>query len=355
MSDSSTMDSLTQRLVANRLSSPGVLDRGSLQRAHEKFTKPSSAHELPRLQRRATPASASTESLPLVRVDRMAEAGAPPIASAAILARSAVAAGDTGAAVRSAPGVSTSDAGSPVARHAPVIARASDLVVRRAIATDQAPVVSRAPASSDTITPGNVFTPSGAAATGTIQRMAESHVTASTASSSAPQISFASELPIVRRSALGASGVPVPSRSGTSSDIPRTSPLPLASPVHITGTAMPVLSRKADAPAQSLAPSVRLGIPASPSVAASALLLRKPEQVASPSVSRAQAPSITTTSRDVVARTAEAPQPATSDAPWSYTDDRNIDWIAEQVGNRLARRLEIERERMGVRQWRQLS
>jgi hypothetical protein len=33
----------------------------------------------------------------------------------------------------------------------------------------------------------------------------------------------------------------------------------------------------------------------------------------------------------------------------------DIDWVTEQVGNRLARRLEVERERLGVRRWRQAN
>jgi hypothetical protein len=94
------------------------------------------------------------------------------------------------------------------------------------------------------------------------------------------------------------------------------------------------------------------------------LLLRKPDAAARPSRAAPPAPAITTSATGVIARTAAAPHStpnghgshADAAAPekgaWAYGEYWNIDRIVEQVGLRLARRLEVERERTGVRQWR---
>ena len=71
-------------------------------------------------------------------------------------------------------------------------------------------------------------------------------------------------------------------------------------------------------------------------------------------------PSITRTPTSVISRKAEAPASKAKDAPISApaaARDRSIDldWMTREVSSRLARQLEIERERLGVRTWRPSS
>jgi hypothetical protein len=81
-------------------------------------------------------------------------------------------------------------------------------------------------------------------------------------------------------------------------------------------------------------------------VAPTQLLLRKSD--AAPSGPTTTSPSASSVNAPVSAA-------ASSDGTRSYGHEGNIDWIADQVGKRLLRRLEIDRERMGIRSWRQVS
>jgi hypothetical protein len=92
----------------------------------------------------------------------------------------------------------------------------------------------------------------------------------------------------------------------------------------------------------------------SATTASPSLLLRKPTAPA-PIVP------VTTAARTTIARkeTGATPAPGSDSAAYKHAvecaGDSEVDRIAAQVESRLARRLEIERERLGVRQWRQAN
>jgi len=89
------------------------------------------------------------------------------------------------------------------------------------------------------------------------------------------------------------------------------------------------------------------------------LLLRKLEPVAAPTAISQQVPRTTAAPPGVIARKEAAPEhlpKAIGHSPAvKYAGDTEIDRISAQVEDRLARRLEIERERLGVRPWRQAN
>jgi hypothetical protein len=98
--------------------------------------------------------------------------------------------------------------------------------------------------------------------------------------------------------------------------------------------------------------------PLTPIIGASAsplpsLVMRTIDTGSPPGGRPAVATSAEMTNETVAAATSADAAP--SSRSWRPADERNIEWITEQVGLRLARRLEIERERMGVRRWRQVS
>jgi hypothetical protein len=75
----------------------------------------------------------------------------------------------------------------------------------------------------------------------------------------------------------------------------------------------------------------------------------RPAPTSPPAIST---PAITTAAPSTIARAPASPVASPHASTPVRADAAHIDWIAEQVGNRLARRFEIERERMGVRSWR---
>jgi len=87
-------------------------------------------------------------------------------------------------------------------------------------------------------------------------------------------------------------------------------------------------------------------------VAPTQLVLRKATMSTTASENHVQLPSITTAAPQIVARTTDERHRNAHAGTSTSSYDWNIDWITEQVGRRLARRLEIERERMGARSWR---
>jgi hypothetical protein len=100
-------------------------------------------------------------------------------------------------------------------------------------------------------------------------------------------------------------------------------------------------------------------------IAAAPLVFRKVAGAAPAFPAARATPSIASTilkapaTTHVVARTAAAPETTESGevAPSPAPEPRKLDleWLTQQVSSRLARRLEIERERLGVRPWRQSS
>jgi hypothetical protein len=105
-------------------------------------------------------------------------------------------------------------------------------------------------------------------------------------------------------------------------------------------------------------PTPRVGAPASTTTspvnaaALTQLVLRKAVAGREASQRPIQPLSITPSPPQVIARTADDRHPVPLAGTSTSSYEWNIDWITEQVGRRLARRLEIERERMGARSWR---
>lgn len=142
MSETPAADSLVQRVAIGRLTGPGILDRRAMQRTYDRFAPSARLQALDRLYRRITPASATTESLPLVRVDRSIDRSIDPsVAATAESSRGASAplAGDhavAAAAVSAAtPGASGSSVGGLVARQALTVSRPGAFVARRIAST----------------------------------------------------------------------------------------------------------------------------------------------------------------------------------------------------------------------------
>jgi hypothetical protein len=120
------------------------------------------------------------------------------------------------------------------------------------------------------------------------------------------------------------------------------------------GAPSPVIWRKAATAAPLPMVTALPSTPTSPSLAAPSpqLVLRKPIVSTETSRGPSQPLSITTSTPQVVARTADHGSGTPHTGTSTYSHEWNIDWITEQVGRRLARRLEVERERLGVRPWR---
>ena len=134
-----------------------------------------------------------------------------------------------------------------------------------------------------------------------------------------------------------------------------------SSALHVTGPRplrafTPMLMRKAFAPAASAGSSGLLTVGVQPPVVGAAptpLVLRKHAAAVRTDPSHQTTSSIGPSPTSAIVP--EAAPAAATEGAWRSADLRTIDWIAEQVTYRLARRLEIERERMGVRAWRQVS
>lgn len=418
MSETSATDSLTQRLAIGRLTGAGILDHGELQRTHDRFALPARVQALDRLQRRVASATPSTESLPLVRVDRSLEpnaasatapiisTGAPPTTGERVAARSGSTVGAPGSFV-----------GALVAPPAPSISRTREFVARRVASTPgliagdstTSGVLKHVKHSGEA--PGSH--PSiaiGAASKGTLQRMADLGAGRDTSPADRPTS--------VMRAASPGLGATIASRTGARDGSSTSTPLPRVSAGNIARSAEPVLWRKAEgsvkatvastplagtaSPTLAMTPGVSPTIPSSSAVvaptgalppvsagkaghAASPVLWRKtataaalplatalPSTMTSPSLvavppqlvlrkaivstetnrGPSHPLSITTSAPQVVARTADEGRGSPHAGTSTFSYDWNIDWITEQVGRRLARRLEVERERLGARPWR---
>src|SRR5512146_729818 len=131
MSEAAEAGSLAHRLGAGRLSNPGVLDRRVLQRAHDRLAPSTKAHLLGRLQRRVTPATPGTESLPLVRIDRSVDVDAAPLGFPSKGATPDVAAAQSRIAPVTEASSTAPVIGSRNARSWPTIARTPAIVARR--------------------------------------------------------------------------------------------------------------------------------------------------------------------------------------------------------------------------------
>lgn len=394
MSESSATESFADRLVVQRLVAPGVLDRRALQRTHDQFSQAAGAHDLARLHRRIESTSPSTGTLLLARGDRLVApddaaplAGSPnaPITMGGDAPVSAVSRGAPSALV-----------GNLVARTTPGMTSASTAVARRVADSHGLADTSRTTARLFARSEGAHALPSAgsspvavsAAPASVVQRVADHTVGAGRVSAPGEPVaamhdaSATSVIPSpaslsrvnadlrassTRDLQLPIGTTPTAMRSSSAVEtanpsVPLSATMPVArhaSPTSAIGGSMPLLVQRATAATRSSGVSAPGGVtilPSTTAVAPSQLVLRKPDAVAAPAV---QSTTPSASAQPAVARGDRAAASGAESAPnagaWSQANERSIDWIAEQVGQRLVRRLEIERERMGVRQWRQVS
>jgi len=407
MSETAQSDSLAQRLATGRLSNPGVLDRRVLQRAHDRFASSTRAHLLSRLQRRATRATAGAVSLPLARIDRSVDVEAPPpgFTGAAATPNSAPALIADSRNTRSAPTISRTPAivARRIAQTAGLVggestvARLFERSQQSGTSATHAPdvVASDAKGNAQSVAKRRVGR-RGANTDSAVTNVSDSsqpsagHLTGRIASMHAPRTSardtgLASAALLMRRvdareqgSVAGAgadsrSAAASPVRGVSSPTIGVASPPPathqsasgsaaepgsIAQTVRASAAASSRLVwRRSDPPAPTPAARAVPAMTAAPaiSVAPQRLVLRKAIVPATRAEGPLQTPSISSAPTSAIARTHDAHGTSTYHAETGHAHDWNLDWIAEQVGKRLARRLEIERERTGVRQWRQAN
>ena len=384
---------LVQRLAVRRLVAPGVLDRRTLQRLQERFAHPSSTPLLGRLYRRMASAEPNAAGLPLARAYRSAE----PDTASSLSSDSDSTSVSTAAHDRSNGG---SGADLSLARQAAGVSSAGEFVAQRAVTArgliDGDRTVSRLIERSSKASPESSAISHGAIASGVVQRVANDGAAAvSTGGRTLPRLigrpgKASPESSSISHNAVAGGVVQRVANDGAaavSTVVGALRPMLVAGAGTSSVTQdtsatkhRPVVMRKAATTASATAvlqakestgrvaehgsrnAAAAHAAPASPTVAgiSTPLLWRKPDAVAAPQVA-GSLPTITTAASAVIAREAAAPvQTPTPDQPMHAPASTSavamdIDWITEQVGSRLARRLEIERERLGVRPWRQVS
>lgn len=347
MSDAPVITPLIQRLAIQRLARPGVLDRGKLQRVHERFAPPAPTPLMLRLFRCARPMSQGAHALPVVRVERSVDAGAPAtVESVATPVQVMGASETTTIASASSPVV-----GNLLSRQSPGLMRSGDSAVKQTNAL--APGVMRAGA-----TPVRQLARSASASqsvmTGVIQRVADN---ISSVAPTAQSKVFRKASPVVV-SEIRLAALPQATAAVT------TAPLTVFRQVGenisraAEGIAFHATSMSSPVPLRSAAVKAA---PASASFAP--LLLRKLDTAVAKSATESATESATVVSHrmpsGLISRAA-ATTPAQTYELEAQSETApeipmDIDWIAQQVASRLERRLEIERERLGVRPWRQSS
>ena len=387
MSETPDISPLVQRLAVDRLAAPGVLDRSRIHRLHDRLSSPSRTRSLERLYRRAIPGTPSAQGLYLARVDRSAAPADSETAPAAATSASETTGGENSLPVRRAPGVlQTSD----------FVAKLSATVDRsggsRAIARAAAPtnsgigVLQRKPANDSAATSiaahasgvesiaksvGRLHVRS----TGESQRATENAntsgavaagalITGRSTSSSEHLTPAKPNIPILWRKIDAAPG------GGSKSVVQPAAMDNIGTGVRQTGDSVTAAVNPAGARAQGGRPSsdliLRKSLPAvTPQQAASrlqttafgsALLWRKADSADATANSWPGAPVSQAQAIAPVQNAVCSPpvQSLSGTAPGASMGI-DIDWVTEQVGNRLARRLEVERERLGVRRWRQAN
>lgn len=360
------MSSSIERSAVRRLMAPGILDRGKLQRMQPRSSALLRTPLLSRLLRCMQPAALGA-SAQLPHVDRFAEPNALAVVSPG--SRTAVPAVMRSASsahvniqrwaesdplpVRlsiHAPGIAvpTANVGPALAVPSPVATRA----VQRA-------VDNRTGAAGASL----------AIAVRQTARAAAGSTVAFRSAADKRHFSGMSVSSLLRVQRQAANGEITASAAGDHLHRVRAVGTPVAIASGITsapaGKQQQMIARQVDATAASGASAnasmpTPLAVPAGVQKVATAsfasLLLRKAVSAAPVT----NAPGIAPTSGSVDARSAAVPGPAAS-APAGDVGNLsaaqanvtlNIDWIAQQVSSRLERRLEIERERVGVRSWR---
>jgi hypothetical protein len=376
--------SLTTRLV-QRLAMPGVLDRTPVQRRYERLQQGMVKHELTeQLHQRAT-ASGDADGSSFVwrrsseRTDASAE-GLPVSPGTASVA----AASSTPISRVSSPAV-------PVVQRAPLPGAEYAAVTQRLTSRAQSPGVLAVGSTISRPTATSSFSDAPAFAAHLQSRYgatsSESAATAPVQAAPAPSISRAPAT-VIRRKVDAVNSTAPSSSHDTASVVPAVSPVSHgigAAPVRIG--AAPVLARKMAAASaiSNTLPSAGIGSPAAPdsrtadspqvtgiptgipmmpaarpllsagSAAGAPLVLRRmlaaPAQSSSPFPTVMPPPTVQLPREETPAPLQQKPNPYGETNAGAQTGS-DIDRIAEEVGRRLMRRLEIERERKGIRQWR---
>ncbi len=384
MTEAPVTSPLVQRLAVERLAAPGILDQRRLQRARDRFAVPLIAPMLGRLMRSVESTTPSAEGLLLARNHRTAEVDAQS-PETLVTTRSVSASELPFSDAKARRGNASLFVSDRMARQAPGVTRAGEFVARAHAARPtlidagrtSSLVVARA------IEAAGVF-PSitrSTGANGLVQRVANSggsSTASDTRSSPAGRSSFAlsggvrdmTPMALGRRvvmrkaESVAVAGATRDARDGAHQAEPRA--MSATYEAGDVSTAAPLPWRKPGA-AEPARASIGRPMSTAPSVVATTttpLVFRKAVAAIPafhPSKESSSIASTVTTSapKGVVARMPAAPESTVGEAARTPTEVReapmDIEWITQQVSSRLARRLEIERDRLGVRPWRQSS
>jgi hypothetical protein len=380
-------NSLTAQLVVQRLAMPGVLDHTPVQRKYERLQQGTVKHELTaQLHQRATVSGeAGGSSLVLRRSPEHADASAEGLP---------VSAGTT--SVAAAGSIPISRASSPVVQRAALPGAESTAVTERLASRAHSPGVL---AVGSTISRPAATSPFSNAPAFAAQLQSRHGVTSSESAAAAAPVQAAPAPPIsrapagvIRRQVDAANSTASPSSHDTASVVPALSPVSRgmgAASASAEATAdKPMLARKAfpasavggtvrqaDMPqagnGSPAAPDLRMavspqvpGIPMIPaarpllsagSAAGEPLVLRRklaaPAQSSTPFPTFMPPAGVELPREETPAPLQSKPNPYVAMKAGAQTGS-DIDRIADEVARRLMRRLEIERERKGIRQWR---
>lgn len=408
MSDVPSISPLIQRLAIGRLVTPGCISRHELQRAHERFSRPPGAPVPGRLLRRAEFSAPGAAGLLLARSDQSLEVNAINPASADVATagggviseshqrRAALARKEHSSTAENAAGAASSLLASRSARATPGITQAGQFGARKVAVTPGViatsamlqRVVKRAGGDvshSVGIAPRPMSEPTSheqSASSFKSRSIIERHSTAPRAAG--PITPTSSSPPTIRRKADpaaptdGASTGKQGSGAGDS-DAPRhTLAVRPASPVITQRPIAPTLQRRAgetivrsvehrphSAAAAAGASATNAGGSGNAINISTPLVLRKASAILTAPIVTKQSPTISAAPPGVIARTtAHTSRPAASERGFAHTElvqatqhasEPDIERIVEQVESRIARRIEIEHERQGVRLWRRTN
>jgi hypothetical protein len=371
---------LTARRAAQRLHRPGVLDRTPVEQRYERPHQGAVVHELTdRLHQRAeaageaggtsfvwrrspAAADASADGL-MMPVTSASVPTAPPIVpatsstplsrtTAPVVQRAALpepeAAAMTARLTSRAQSSGLLAAGSTISRPAAagVVGDAPSFAV--SLQSRYGVTLADAAGASAPVRVVPASSLSSAPATGVIRRQAETSMATSRSSSH----DGAGALPTLSGASRGLTAAPMPAH-----ETPAGSPVASARPLMGTGSFTALDSPAAGSlsrPGMPVAHAARPPVPAA-SAAGSPLVLRR--MLAAPVSSGTVLPGVLPPAAVQAPREETLSPLPPRPAPPTVKEVKapagaDIDRIAEEVGRRLMRRLEIERERRGIRQWR---
>lgn len=364
-------EALIQRLVVDRLAAPGVLDRRQLHATYDRLSQPIIRHSPRSVLRGIEAPQPSAPGLPWVRIAHPSEQGTAAAGEAEPVAQG------TGAGVSDngpsptapmLPSVSTGTTApiaSPTPRAAAATARMSASTVARTplslAATSRA--VSRAEPAPGTVSVSNTSERHSSTGLTSVARGGAGHrAVMRTADRATPAVPASGSLVYT-----GRAGVSVFTGSPASGAAPRLSAAPCPGATAPEQHSAESLVRVAESRSpDAVSPSPFGGLPASPrtlrgppqTVAVmrtpAPLIFRKPElsSTAPPPNPVRQPPAITATAPNLIAREAKSAHGKAHAGASHYSDEPKLEQIIERVERHLARQLEIESERQGVRQWR---